>query len=115
MCETLLLPQVQTEALKLNARFFRCRGLLYFVAARLLDSREQIEKAVNNCLLIAPRKLASAGNTKAFKTEGAFRNWLVRILMDEALQILHEEKEVLPVSFHPAMCTLPAEMTFWVY
>src|SRR5258708_31135220 len=101
MCETLLLPLVQTETLKLNARFFRCRGLLYFVAARLLDTREQIEKAENNCLLIAPRKLASAGNTKAFKTESAFRNWLAPILMDAAPHNLQEENEIFPCTFYP--------------
>ena len=63
-------------------RFSRCRGLLYFVACRVLDSREGAEDAVENCRITASR------NPSSFEHEGGFHSWLVRVLIDEALVIL---------------------------
>ena len=68
------------------SQFFRCRGLLHFVAGRVLDSRKEAEEAVQNCLLTALRTF------RRFESEGAFRSWLLRILIDEALQILRQRK-----------------------
>jgi DNA-directed RNA polymerase specialized sigma24 family protein len=66
-------------------RFSRCRRSLYFIARRVLGSAEGVEEAVQNCLLVASR------NPPMFENEGAFRSWLLRILIDETLLILRRK------------------------
>ena len=61
----------------------RYRPLLHFVADRVLDSAERAAIAVENCLFSASQ------HAPAFDCEGAFRSWLVRIAIDEALAIRH--------------------------
>lgn len=41
-----------------------------------------------------PRRLAASGNTPRFEYEGAFRSWLVRVLIDEALVLLGEKQQI---------------------
>jgi DNA-directed RNA polymerase specialized sigma24 family protein len=65
----------------LDARFSRCRRLLHFIACRVLGGTEGAEDSVQNCWLTASR------NPPRFEHEGAFRSWLLRILIDEALVI----------------------------
>lgn len=67
-------------------RFSRFRRVLHFVASRILGGSADAEKAVNNCYFSASRE------RRAFEYEGAFRSWLVRILIDEALAILRQGK-----------------------
>lgn len=67
------------------ARFARCRGLLRFIASRVLGSSEEVENALQSCWLTA------SCNPPKFEYEGAFRSWLLRILIDEALIILQEK------------------------
>jgi DNA-directed RNA polymerase specialized sigma24 family protein len=81
-----VLSNLQDERRAFDAQFSRCRGLLYFVASRVLDGGEGAEEAVKNCFLTAVR------NPLKFESEGGFRSWLFRILIDEALQILREKK-----------------------
>jgi DNA-directed RNA polymerase specialized sigma24 family protein len=69
------------------ARFARCRGLLRFIASRVLGSGEEAENAVQSCWLTASR------NPPKFQFEGAFRSWLLRIQIDEALIILREKEQ----------------------
>jgi DNA-directed RNA polymerase specialized sigma24 family protein len=64
-------------------RASRYRALLHFVADRVLDNPDRAAIAVENCLLSASR------HVPAFDCEGAFRSWLVRLAIDEALAILH--------------------------
>src|SRR3981081_1009105 len=59
-------------------QFSRCSRLLQFVARRILSCVQEAEEAVKNCLLTASR------NPPAFSSEGAFKSWIVRILIDEA-------------------------------
>lgn len=66
--------------------FSRYRRVLYQVAYRVLDNHEKAEDAVQNCLE------AASYNVPGFESEGAFRSWLVRALIDEALAILHKER-----------------------
>jgi DNA-directed RNA polymerase specialized sigma24 family protein len=66
-----------------NDRFSRSRGLLCFIAYRMLGEPEEVELAIRNSWLRASR------NPPKFDSEGAFRSWLLRILIDEALAILH--------------------------
>jgi DNA-directed RNA polymerase specialized sigma24 family protein len=63
-------------------RFSRCRGLLHFTASRVLGGPEEAELAVQKCWLTASR------NPPTFDHEGAFRSWLLRVLIDEASAIL---------------------------
>jgi Sigma-70 region 2 len=65
------------------ARFFRCRGLLYFVACRVLGGPKGAVDALDNCFLTASQ------HPPRFEYEGAFRSWLLRVLIDEALLILY--------------------------
>jgi DNA-directed RNA polymerase specialized sigma24 family protein len=64
------------------ARASRYRSLLDFVAHRVLGNPDRAAIAVENCLFSASRRAT------AFDCEGAFRSWLVRIAIDEALAIL---------------------------
>jgi|GEM_PF-3313453 len=69
-----------------EARFSRCRNVLYFLACRVLESPEQAHDAVENCKITASR------NPPSFEYDGAFRSWLVRILIDEALAIVRQRR-----------------------
>ncbi len=80
VCETK--PQREHPA-GFRDRFARSRSLLYFTACRILGGREEAELAVWNCWLRA------SPNPPRFSQEGAFRSWLLRLLIDEALVILH--------------------------
>jgi DNA-directed RNA polymerase specialized sigma24 family protein len=64
-----------------ETRLLRYCGLLGFVASRVLDGPDEIAAAVERCFRTASRY------PMGFEYEGEFRNWLVRILLDEALEI----------------------------
>jgi DNA-directed RNA polymerase specialized sigma24 family protein len=69
-----------------HARFWRCYQLLDFIAARVLGGPERAGDAVENCWLTASR------NPPRFEHEGAFRSWLVRVLIDQALLVFRESQ-----------------------
>jgi DNA-directed RNA polymerase specialized sigma24 family protein len=69
------------------SRFSRCHHLLHFIACRVLGGAERGEDAIENCWRTASQ------NTPTFEYEGAFRSWLIRVLIDEALAILRENYE----------------------
>ena len=62
--------------------FASCRGSLHLTACRVLGGAEGADLAVRNCWLTASR------NPPTFDREGAFRSWLLRVLIDEASAIL---------------------------
>lgn len=66
-------------------QFSRCRKLLFFIARRILNCAEEAEVAVRNCRLTASR------NLPRFQSEGAFKSWLVRVLIDEATLLRSRE------------------------
>jgi RNA polymerase sigma-70 factor, ECF subfamily len=68
--------------------FSRYRPILYGLAQRILHNHEESEDAVQNCSLVAFCKMDS------FKCEGAFRSWLARILVNEAITILRKRKRI---------------------
>lgn len=70
-----------------DGRFLRCRKLLVFIASRVLGGREGTDEALQNCRFTASR------NRPRFEHEGAFRSWLVRVLIDEALAILRQAQQ----------------------
>jgi DNA-directed RNA polymerase specialized sigma24 family protein len=65
--------------------FSRCYKTLYFIAYRILVDSEMAVCAVQNCRLKASR------NLRCFESEGAFRSWILRLLIGEALSILHPD------------------------
>ena len=67
-----------------NQWFSRCHNTLHFVADLILNNSEMAEHAVENC-----RQKAS-WNVPGFASEGEFRGWIVRVLINEALS-LHPE------------------------
>ncbi len=70
-----------------RVRFWRCNRLLHFIARRILDDPEQAKKAVENCWHSA------SASAPRFEFEGAFRSWLVRVLIDEALLLFREQQD----------------------
>jgi DNA-directed RNA polymerase specialized sigma24 family protein len=77
---------MQADTFKRIVWFSRCRRLLHFTACRVLGGAEGAELAVQNCWLTASR------NRPTLNHEGAFRSWLFRILIDEALAVRREAK-----------------------
>jgi DNA-directed RNA polymerase specialized sigma24 family protein len=82
----------QEDSILFEERFSRCCPLLHFLAFRILGSDEEAEEAVQSCRITASR------NPPRFQYEGAFRGWLVRVLMDEALAVLRQRKAAIPLS-----------------
>lgn len=78
-------PTTQEHSDVFEDRFSRCRPLLTFLAFRILACNEEGAEAVQNCRITASR------NPPRFVCEGAFRSWLARILIDEALAILRQK------------------------
>ena len=78
--KTLSNSQRNLEAL--DVLFSRYRHVLSLVAYRVLGSHAEAEDAVRKCLLTV------SDHVPKFEHEGAFRCWLVRVLIDEAVTIL---------------------------
>jgi hypothetical protein len=76
--------RLREDPAEFRARFSRCYRLLHFIACRVLGGPEQADDAIENCRRTASR------NLRRFEYEGAFRSWLVRVLIDEALALLRE-------------------------
>ena len=72
---------LQERSTQFDTRFSRYHDLLRFVACRVLSNGEGAKEAIENCRVRASQDL------RVFRQEGAFRNWLVRILLDEAMAI----------------------------
>jgi DNA-directed RNA polymerase specialized sigma24 family protein len=68
------------------ARFSRCYRPLLFIGRRVLGGPEGVEAAIENCWF------ATCRNPPRFEAEGAFRSWLLRVLIDEALAILRKNR-----------------------
>ena len=79
---------LQEHPILFEERFSRCGSILHFLAGRILGSHEEIEEAVESCRATASR------NPPRFEYEGAFRSWLVRVLIDEALAIRQRNSNV---------------------
>jgi DNA-directed RNA polymerase specialized sigma24 family protein len=68
---------------------FCLRGIvnvLSLVAYRVLGNHAEAEDAAQNCLRTV------SDNVPKFEHEGAFRCWLVRVLIDEAVTILAKQR-----------------------
>jgi hypothetical protein len=88
MCEEITISNHQQERpTDFDAQFSRCRALLHFIACRVLGGPERAEDAVENCWRTASQ------DTPKFDYEGAFRSWLLRVLIDEAIAIVRKNNE----------------------
>jgi DNA-directed RNA polymerase specialized sigma24 family protein len=67
-----------------DSRFRRSYQLMHLIACRVLGGPEQADTVIENCWVKASR------NPPRFEYEGAFRSWLLRVLIDEALAVLRE-------------------------
>jgi hypothetical protein len=70
-------------------RFSKSRKLIAFVARRVLDSEEEAEAAVKGCFKTACR------NPPVFTSDGAFRSWILRMVIEEALLILSHKDDAV--------------------
>jgi DNA-directed RNA polymerase specialized sigma24 family protein len=77
---------VESDPKIFEDRFARCRRLLHFLAVRILGSEQEAGDAVRNC------RDAASRNPPSFESEGAFRSWLARILIDEACALLRRKQ-----------------------
>ena len=73
--------QLQEYPAVLNARFSRCRGLLPTTASHILGGNKGVEESMQNCWPAASR------TPPRFESKAAFRSWLLRLLIDEALAV----------------------------
>ena len=78
-----------------SQRFLRSHRILYLIASRVLSNTEDEHLAVQNCWRTASR------NPPRFEHEGAFRSWLVRVLIDEALVLLREKRPIPETHISP--------------
>ena len=80
----------ETEALsrrrwdQFNQWSLRCRNTLHYMADLILNDSEMAEHAVQICWHKASR------NLHAFESEGEFRGWIMRVLIDETLTVSRE-------------------------
>ena len=77
---------VESDPKIFEDRFARFRHLLHFLAVRILGSEDEAEDAVRNC------RAAASRNPPSFESEGSFRSWLARILIDEACALLRRKQ-----------------------
>jgi RNA polymerase sigma-70 factor (ECF subfamily) len=84
-----------------DVRFSRCTGVLYYLAFRILGRVEEVEDAVQSC------RIAAFQDPPEFESEGAFRAWLIRILTEKALLLLHERRNRPAISTEPFLSVEP--------
>jgi RNA polymerase sigma-70 factor (ECF subfamily) len=77
---------LQGDQEALHVLFTRYRRLLYALAHRLLRNHEEAEDAVQSSSLMAYRNLCH------LQDRSYFRSWLVRIVINEALDIIRKKK-----------------------
>jgi RNA polymerase sigma factor (sigma-70 family) len=101
--ETLISTGLRGNEQALDTLFARHRRLLHSLAVRILHNHEEAEDAVQNCMVLAFRNLPK------FENHGAFRTWLVRILINEAIAILRKKKARPQIVSEPAVNEKPGE------
>ena len=79
-------------------QFLSCKGLLKQIAERVLNFDYDVEQAMQRSYA------AAASQRRRFPCDGEFRRWLVRIVLNEALTILHERESAAEGS---------SELIFW--
>ena len=100
-----LLESEQEQFAIFTDRFIRSYRLLHFIACRVLSDDERSPIAIQNCWRTASR------NPPHFEYEAAFRSWLVRVLIDEALAILYESERAEDAMLDVANTALQLDST----
>lgn len=72
--------------------FLRFAGLFKQIAERVLTGNEDVEEAMQRSYDAAVRQ------RRRFPSDGEFRRWLVRTVLNEALMILHEKESAAEAS-----------------
>jgi DNA-directed RNA polymerase specialized sigma24 family protein len=72
-----------------DLEFSRIRGSMQMIAEMVLDGAESVEEAIKKC------QAAAARRRNRFASEGEFRSWLMREMLNEALVILRERQSRL--------------------
>jgi DNA-directed RNA polymerase specialized sigma24 family protein len=75
------------EQASFQVRFSRCYRLLHFIACCVLGGAERTEEVIERC------RLRASLCPPRFEYEGAFRSWLLRVLIDEAVVVLRRSQE----------------------
>ena len=75
-----------------------CQGLLKQIAESVLNGTEAVEEAMQRSYA------AAASQRRRFRSDGEFRRWLVRSVLNEALAILRERESAAEGS---------RELIFW--
>jgi DNA-directed RNA polymerase specialized sigma24 family protein len=83
---TVVVKSEQEQLAIFAERFLRAYRLLDLIACRVLCDKKRAQIAIHKCWQTASR------NPPRFEFEGAFRSWLARVLIDEALAILRESQ-----------------------
>jgi DNA-directed RNA polymerase specialized sigma24 family protein len=80
-------PTFRRQLGRFEEWFSRCHNTLHFTARLILGGSEKAESAVQSCRLKVSRI------PHDFESEGAFRSWILRLLITEALSILAKPPE----------------------
>ena len=75
-------PTSRKQSDRFEGCFSLCHNTLHFTACRILGDSEKAESAVQSCR----RKVSRIPHD--FESKGAFRSWILRLLIAEALSIL---------------------------
>ena len=79
---------------QLDLQFSRCLGSLRLIAGRVLNGDDDVREAMRRSYL------AAASQRRRLESDGEFRQWLVRTVLNEALMILHERESGTETSGH---------------
>jgi DNA-directed RNA polymerase specialized sigma24 family protein len=86
-------------------RFWKWRNSLFLVACRILGDSNSATEVVEVCFRKACRK------PPKFESDGAFGSWLLRVLIDEALQARVARQRAGNVMRHKLLPKMPRAMT----
>lgn len=89
---TLVSKAIEGDQDALTALFTRYRRLLYSLAHGVLNNQDEAQDAVRGCLRSA------LSNLPRFKSEGSFRAWVVRLLINETVSTLRKRRGMLTIA-----------------
>lgn len=93
-CATTKTPSKQPEIAQLTSReqserldewLLRSHKTLHYIARLILGSSELAASALERC------RLRALEDSPRFESEGPFRSWIFRVLINEALSIIHRD------------------------
>src|SRR5215467_7762045 len=105
---TVFVKSEQEQSAIFAERFLRAYRLLDFIACRVLCDEQRAHIAIDNCWRRASR------NPPRFEYEGAFRSWLIRVLINEALAIRGQDQETNTTTLDTGLATSsPSGVVKW--